>query len=242
MLLTCVIGGMTYLAGARTVTNLSDHMLQEMAARMRQNIEHHVSGSAAVLEAAFPNGMSAPADIRQDWQALRSRLWAATTLHPRTNDYVYYGNVGGQGVGLKRLPDGSAELRIRSDIDQHRRYYSLRHIDGPEHFLRTERAMFDPRNRPWFQLASRVDHHTRTSVYIDFGIKDLVLTRARRVLNADGAFEGVVATDVSLRALNDVVEELGRSVKGLAFVIEPNGELVAISGARNVRHRCRRVG
>lgn len=235
VLLTGVIGGMTYWAGARTVTNLSDQMLQEMAARMRQNIEHHVSGSAAVLEAAFPSGMSAPPDIRQDWQALRNRLWAATTLHPRTNDYVYYGNVQGQGVGLKRLGDGTAELRIRTDAQQHRNYYSLSHIDGQAQFLRTERAMFDPRNRPWFQLASRVDHHTWTSVYIDFGIKDLILTRARRVLNEHEEFEGVVATDVSLRALNDVVDALGRSIKGLAFVIEPDGQLVAISGMRNVR-------
>ena len=235
IVLTTVIGGMTYLAGARTVTNLSDHLLQEMAARMRQSIQHHVSGSAAVLEAAFPNGMAAPTDIRNDWHALRRRLWAATTLHPRTNDYVYYGNVGGQGVGLKRLSDGSAELRVRTDGQQHRRYYHLEKIDGELQFLRTERALFDPRNRPWFQLASRVDHHTWTSVYIDFGIKDLVLTRARRVLNAQNHFEGVVATDVSLQALNDVVDELGHSVKGLAFVIEPNGDLVAISGMRNVR-------
>jgi len=235
VVLTGVLGGLTYMAGARTVTNLSDHMLKEMAARMRQNIQHHVSGSAAVLEAAFPTGMSAPHDIRDDWLALRNRLWAATTLHPRTNNYVYYGNVQGQGVGLKRLPDNTAELRIRTQGDEHRRYYSLASIDSSQQYVRTERALFDPRNRPWFQLASQVDHHTWTSVYIDFGIKDLVLTRARRVLNAQGDFEGVVATDVSLSALNDVVDELGRSIKGLAFVVESNGELVAISGMNNVR-------
>lgn len=74
VVLTGVLGGLTYMAGARTVTNLSDHMLKEMAARMRQNIQHHVSGSAAVLEAAFPTGMSAPHDIRDDWLALRNRL------------------------------------------------------------------------------------------------------------------------------------------------------------------------
>lgn len=235
LLLTCAIGGLTYWAGARTVTDLSDHLLKEMAARMRQSIEHHVSGSAAVLEAAFPTAMAATPDVRNDWRALRNRLWAATTLHPRTNDYVYYGNIAGQGVGLKRLTDGTAELRVRTEDHQRRRYYSLPSIDGQERYLHTETNMFDPRKRPWFQLASSVDHHMWTSVYIDFGIKDLVLTRARRVLNAQGQFEGVVATDVSLRALNDMVNELGRSINGLAFVVEPNGELVAVSGMDNVR-------
>jgi len=235
VLLTAVIGIITYLAGARAVTNLSDQMLREMAARMRQSIQHHVNGSAAVLEAAFPTGMSAHEDIREDWLSLRSRLWAATTLHPRTNDYVYYGNVAGQGVGLKRLPDGTAELRVRPQDAEHRRYYHLKHIDGEMEYQRTEHNMFDPRERPWFQLASRTDRHTWTSVYIDFSLKDLVLTRARRVLNQNGDFEGVVATDVSLSALNNVVDEMGRSIHGLAFVIEPMGELVAISGAHNVR-------
>lgn len=190
VLLTCVIGGMTYWAGARTVTNLSDRMLKEMASRMRQSIQYHVSGSAAVLEAAFPRGMAASPDINANWQELRNRLWAATTLHPRTNSYVYYGNMAGQGVGLKRLEDGSAELRVRTADMQHRQFFSLASIDSQQHYLRTERAMFDPRNRPWFQQASMVDHHTWTSVYIDFALKDLVLTRARRVLDSQGQFKG----------------------------------------------------
>ena len=235
VLLTVVIGVITYWAGARAVTNLSDQMLQEMAARMRQSIQHHVDGSAAVLEGAFPTGMAASPDMHSDWQGIRSRLWAATTLHPRTNDYVYYGNVAGQGVGLKRLKDGTAELRVRPQDAEHRRYYHLKHIDGEPEYVRTETNMFDPRERPWFQLASRTDRHTWTSVYIDFSLKDLVLTRARRVLNAQGQFEGVVATDVSLSALNDVIDEMGNSVQGLAFVIEADGQLVAISGSRNVR-------
>ena len=137
--LTAVIGGMTYMAGARAVTELSNQMLQEMAARLRQSIQHHVSGSAATLEAVFPSGMPADPDIRSDWSSLRNRLWAATTLHPHTNDYVYYANISGQGAGLKRLPDGSAELRIKTLSQEHRRYYHLDSIDGQAYLLHTER-------------------------------------------------------------------------------------------------------
>ncbi|WP_284336824.1 sensor domain-containing diguanylate cyclase [Comamonas sp. NoAH] len=234
-LLIAVISVMVYWAGAQAVTRLSDLRLTEMVQRMQQEIENHVSGSAAVLEAAFPSGTTAPSDIRRDWQALRNRLWTATSLHPLTNDYVHYGNVSGQGVGLKRLPDGSAQLRVRTSSDQHRHYYSLASIDGEQQFLRTERTMFDPRNRPWFQLALHNEQQSWSSVYIDLGIQDLVLTRARRILNDQGNFEGVIATDVPLRALNAVVDEIGRSVQGLAFVVEPSGDLVAISGMSNLR-------
>lgn len=234
VLLTLLIGVITYVAGARAVTNLSDQMLREMAARMHESIRHHIDGSAAVLEAAFPVGMAAPKDIFTDRVGLRNRLWAATTLHPHTNDYVYYGNLAGQGVGLKRLADGTAELRVRPKDAEHRRYYHLSHINGELQYMRTEHTMFDPRERPWFQVAARLEQHTWTSVYIDFSLQDLVLTRARRVLNSQGEFEGVVATDVSLNALNDVIDDMGKSINGLAFVIEPSGDLLAISGERNV--------
>jgi diguanylate cyclase (GGDEF)-like protein len=50
-----------------------------------------------------------------------------------------------------------------------------------------------------------------------------------------GEFEGVVATDVSLRALNDFVTNLRVSQHGLAFVVEPNGDLIASSASLNVK-------
>lgn len=235
VLLTAAIGGITYWAGARTVSSLTERMLQEMVNRIGQSVVHHVSGSSAVLEAAFPLGMSAPTTIENGWQELRNRLWASTTLHPRTNDYVYYGNVRGQGVGMKRLPNGSAEVRMKTDSQAHRDYYRLERIDGPLEYLLTEKGLFDPRTRPWFQQAQAAASHTWTSVYIDFNAKDLVVTRARRVQDSKGEFQGVVATDVSLLALNRFVDELGNSVQGRAFIIEPSGDLVAASGMANVR-------
>nr|WP_240538578.1 sensor domain-containing diguanylate cyclase [Rhodoferax sp. PAMC 29310] len=62
----------------------------------------------------------------------------------------------------------------------------------------------------------------------------MVATRARRVLGPDGEFEGVVATDVSLRALNDFVTRLRVSEHGIAFIFEPNGDLIASSASPNV--------
>ncbi len=72
-------------------------------------------------------------------------------------------------------------------------------------------------------------------MYIDFGTNDLVATRARRVLGVNSEFEGVVATDVSLRALNNFVTNLRVSRNGLAFIVEPNGDLIASSSSPNVR-------
>ncbi len=72
-------------------------------------------------------------------------------------------------------------------------------------------------------------------MYVDFSTNDLVATRARRVLGVNGEFEGVVVTDVSLRALNKFVTNLRVSPNGLAFIVESNGDLIASSQSPNVR-------
>lgn len=54
-----------------------------------------------------------------------------------------------------------------------------------------------------------------------------MVTRARRVLSADGVFDGVVATDVSLRALGEFIAGLDVGKQGRAFIVEKNGKLIA---------------
>ena len=94
--------------------------------------------------------------------------------------------------------------------------------------------MFDPRVRPWYKAGAANLSHTWTSIYIDFRTTELVATRARRVLGSDGLVAGVVATDVSLRRLNDFVRTLHMSPHAVAFIIEPDGNLIASSRSANV--------
>jgi len=71
--------------------------------------------------------------------------------------------------------------------------------------------------------------NTWTAVYIDFKTEELVATRARRVNNAQGEFQGVVATDLSLRRVNDFLRALRLSANGIAYVVETDGNLIGTS-------------
>lgn len=232
--LALAIGVLSYSAGSRAVNTVSDHLLRETASRITQAIDRHIVGSGAVLEAAFPAGMAAPVDIESEFHELRTRFWIATSLHTDPNNYVYYGNEAGQGLGLYRHSDAEAELRIKFRAEEKRAIHRFTSIDGPLRFHYREPRLFDPRSRVWYRDGRDAPDHTWTSVYIDFGTLQLVATRARRVLSANGAFEGVVATDVSLRALNDFLGRLDVSANGLAFIIEPDGNLIASSASPNV--------
>lgn len=234
--LAAAIGLLSYSAGDRAVLTVSEHLLLETAERIGQAIDRHLIGSGATLEAAFPDGMLAPDDITKELPKLRTRFWIATSLHIDPNNYVYYGNTSGQALGLFRHSLQEAELRVKLKPEENRTRYRFKGIDGPLQFHSTEEKLFDPRTRPWYTAGANAKNDTWTSVYIDFGTQDLVATRARRVMGEGGKLAGVAATDMSLRSLNDFVRNLKMSQHGLAFIIEPNGDLIASSIGPNVRH------
>ena len=226
---------LSYTAGSRAVDTVSSHLLLETVGRISQAVDRHIMGSGAVLEAAFPDGMPVAPSIDADIQNLRTRFWIATSLHLDPNNYVYFGNRLGQGIGLYRHSRTEGELRIKLKPEEMRTFYRFTGINGELTQQSRESKLFDPRKRPWYEAGEIVRTHTWTSVYIDFGTEGLVATRARRVLGPRGEFEGVVATDVSLRALNDFVSNLRVSQHGLALIIERNGDLIASSASPNVK-------
>jgi hypothetical protein len=126
-----LIGVLSYFTGSQAVDTISKNLLQETVARIGQAVDRHVVGSAAVLEAAFPNGMAAPERIDADLAAMRTRFWIATSLHTDPNNFVYYGNRNGQAFGLWRFNQQDAELRYKLQADQPRQFSRFSGIDGP---------------------------------------------------------------------------------------------------------------
>lgn len=229
-----LIGTLSYRTGSQAVDTIANHLLLETVARIGQAVDRHVVGSAAVLEAAFPNGMAVPDAIDAELPALRTRFWIATSLHLDPNNYVYYGSEQGQVFGLWRFNAQDAELRVKLRADQPRVMYRFSGINGALSEPNPEQKMFEPRSRPWYKAGENSESHTWTSIYIDFRNAELVATRARRVLNKHGDFQGVVATDLSLQRLNEFVRKLSVSGNAVAFIIEPNGDLIASSRSPNI--------
>ena len=231
-----LIGALSYQAGSQAVDTVADHLLLETVARIGQAIDRHVVGSGAALEAAFPRGMPAPRSIEADMAALRSRFWIATSLHLDPNNYVYYGNRAGQFFGLWRHSAQDGELRLKLAPEAMREFFRFSEIDGALAPPVAETRLYDPRERPWYKAGANSLWHTWTAIYIDFRTAELVATRARRVNDSAGQLGGVVATDISLRRLNDFVRGLATSEHAVAFIIEPDGRLIASSRTPNVQH------
>ena len=235
MLAATVIGLLSYKAGSDAVNTLSDYVLNETVNRIAQAVDKHISGSEVVLETAFPPDIPAPESINTDLEALRTRLWMATSVNRNSNNYAYYANRKGDFIGLWRFSENEAELRLRTEPGAPRSLYHHTHMLGELKEPVVEARQYEPRERPWFKAAQSADSHIWTEIYIDFKTQQLVGTRAKRVNNAAGEFEGVVATDLSLQHLNDFLKSLKLSVNGFAFIFETDGNLIATSRGQHLR-------
>lgn len=233
-LVATALGGTFYWAASRNIGLFADQYMRAVASRIVQAVHFHVHGSASVLDAAFPNGAPVSVDLSKDLPELRTRFWVATSMFTNPNNYVYYGNKAGQSIALKRLSVQEVELRLKLLPEQHRVYYRYQGINGKPRQVAQEPGFFDPRERIWYQLAQQTGTQIWTTVYIDFSSHELVVTRAQRVLDADGRFQGVVATDVSLQEINRFISGLDIGEQGRAFVVERDGNLIAATGLNNL--------
>jgi diguanylate cyclase (GGDEF)-like protein len=232
-----VIGVLSYTAGRDAVDNLSGQLLTETVHRIEQAVEGHVSGSAAVLEVAFPKGIAAPESISAELPALRERFWLATAVHRDPNNYAYYGDRDGRFIGLWRSSENDAELRLRPEGVGPRTIYHYSGIAGDLGHGDVETRIFEPRERPWYKAGAANALQTWTSIYIDFKLQELVATRARRVNDRNGVFKGVVATDISLQQVTSFLQRLALSSNGVAMVLEKDGNLIGASRGAHVQKR-----
>jgi diguanylate cyclase (GGDEF)-like protein len=231
---TVLIASLSYRTGSHAVQTVTDHLLLDKVGRIAQAIDRHILGSAAAIEVAFPRGIFAPELIDADLESLRTRFWTATSIHRDPSNYVYYGNRHGQFFGVLRHSEQDAELRFKLKPDEHRTIAQVKGMHGNPDRGTTEAKKYDPRLRPWYKAAASVDDHVWTDVYLDFSSLELVVTRARRVVDGQGVLQGVVAADLSLKKLNEFIKNLSVSEHGVAFVFEPDGNMIASSRNANI--------
>lgn len=229
LLLTLVLGWLSWWSNASLVSDLGNQLMTETTQRISQAIDRHMYGSGAVLETAFPTGISVKDDISSQQEDLTLRFYTAASLFSSSTDYVHFGNELGQGLGVQRLPNSSIELRLKIDTDKPRDYYFQQSINSTPEFKRSEEAVFDPRTRPWYQMGRNASGDIWTAVYLDYDSNELVVTRARKVMNQENKFSGVVATDLFLSDLNTFLYQLPITENGRAFIVEPDGQLISAS-------------
>ena len=96
---------------------------------------------------------------------------------------------------------------------------------------------FDPRQRPWFQNAENTDQPVWTDTYVDAGSGTLIISVARRVLDQNGDLVGVLAGDISLAGISELVGTTKVGKTGYTFMIDSNSKVLAHPDQQLVEER-----
>jgi GAF domain-containing protein/HAMP domain-containing protein len=91
---------------------------------------------------------------------------------------------------------------------------------------------FDVTSRPWYVNASPAQNPGKKSVwsdpYLDAALHGLVVTTSTPVIDAGGNFRGVVAMDIQLNRISDLVSNIKVGKTGYALLIDKDKRLIAM--------------
>ncbi|CAG8869486.1 Methyl-accepting chemotaxis protein McpA [Pseudomonas fluorescens] len=86
---------------------------------------------------------------------------------------------------------------------------------------------YDPRQRPWYQLAMANPGKTvRTGAYYWAADDTVLVSTVRTVANSLGSPGGVVNIDVSLNGLTEIVKQIKLGESGYLMLVEKNGNVM----------------
>ncbi len=91
---------------------------------------------------------------------------------------------------------------------------------------------FDVTQRPWFVKAAPAQNPAHIAVwsdpYLDAALHGLVMTGSFPVLNSAGDFRGVVAMDIQLKRITEIVSDIHIGNSGYAFLVDADMRLIAL--------------
>lgn len=144
---------------------------------------------------------------------------------------LYYGGQDGSFVYVMRSPGAAGAFRTKViTFAQGRKQVELiwRNSAFEEVARRSDPSDdYDPRQRPWYRLASTRLATIWTDPYIFFSSQQPGITLAAPVLDAAGGVQGAVGVDIEISMLSEFLASLNIGLHGQALIVNHNGDVIA---------------
>jgi PAS domain S-box-containing protein len=225
-----LVGYLSFRNGQKAVNNLSSQLRQEILARIDRELEayfsvpHNINQLSTIAFLQGELSWNTGEGVQQFLEQLRISPYIYA---------VYCGNTEGDFIGATRLLDGQESLGVwiaNKSTDNHLLQYRA-DFTGKTDIVTQDSGFYDPKLRPWYQLALKMEGSTWSEVYISFSQKLPTITASQPVYDRFGRnIIGVCATDVLLSDdLRSFLSKLNIGKTGIAFILNRKGELISTS-------------
>jgi adenylate cyclase len=224
------IGIITFVNSRSSINELSQTLFNQVSSAAQQRVKGHLEPACHVIEES--RSMASLGLLPLDNLELLGQRLAARLRYESSLSELTYGDRDGRFVGTSRLKDGSIEIR-RSFIDAEGQATRTRQsVDksGQSTPVEQRTVVYDPRKRPWYQLASQSQSIVWTAPY-RWSNGDTGITCAR-ALRGEQGIRGVFTADFRLNSISRFLKDIQIGKTGQVFLIDKSGALIAGPYAR----------
>ncbi len=222
------VGLVSYLSfrnGQRAVEDLANQLTTEVDARIADHLDTYLPAPNQVNElnqAALELGHLDVADLTTMEQHFERQSQVFELI-----SYIQFGGVDGEFVGLAVNDDGSRNYQVTEKTGE-LHTYSI-NADGSRGELLKTAPDFDPRDRPWYTVPEAAGKPAWTDIYAWVDPPTLAITLGQPHYDANGNFQGILATDLTLAQISDFLRSLTIGKTGQTFIFDRSGSMIATS-------------
>ncbi|AOW13600.1 hypothetical protein LPB72_11415 [Hydrogenophaga crassostreae] len=219
---------------SEAIETLAENAMSQAAHRVDVGALAHLGESHTVVNALVPpfDAVGAEGDRTRRWlndtDAFETMAYALTQQSANV-PYLYMGRADGAFFGVEREEQGFVVRQIRPG-ESGRTHHLITHPGDRNRLIKTETTVYDPRQRPWYQLAATTGKRTFTDVYRSAVKNQFDLTLAQPIYGEnDKTLLGVIAVDMSLARLTELIRSTRISDNAVTYLVDGQGRMVASS-------------
>lgn len=213
--------------GQKAVNEVTSQLRNEVTARVQQHLDRYLTTAEMVNQAALDVIQLELVDL-QDFSAVQRLFWQQVQSFDSANT-IQFGSQQGEYIGAGRLQDGTLTLKVADRATDNAFHTYVANPQGQRTTLLTAKPDYDPRVRPWYQVAAETGKTAWSPTYLMFSHRQLGLTLSDPVYDRTGQFLGVLGTDILLSEVSQFLQALKIGQSGQVFIFERSGEMVASS-------------
>lgn len=223
-----LVGYLSWRHGQQEVKHLVNRLMIGVGDRVTEKLNTFLA-TPHLIAASNVNAVELDQLNLQNLDTLERHLFQQIQLYPEVTA-IYFANEQGELRAIGRHTDGRLNTSMTSATEPGARYIYWLDEQGKPARLLVKNQNYDPRHRPWYQLAKTLQRPAWTPIYSWVILPNLLsLTAVHPVYDREGAFQGVFCVDLLIRDFNDYLSKLDLSANGQIFLIERSGDLIATS-------------